>query len=421
MIDYTFKPEKEKIKLGLFIPFLAAGGAGRAVCRISELLADDYDLFLIVFDEEKIDFTYKGKIVNMDLGSIEENILKKLLRSLKRVRALKKIKKQFALDVVISFLDISNICNILSRTKSCRTVTSVRGNIYGYKADGLTDSIKKAVLSMIYRKSDLIIAVSKLIRKNLIRTFALREDRVITIYNPFDGRQIKNAAKLDIDITTKNFIKEKTVVLAVGQFVFAKGFWHLIKAFKQVSDAIPDAVLVICGEGDQKSKIERLIKDLHLDGRVILPGYRKNIFAYMNAADIFVLSSITEGFPNVLVEAMTCGLPVIAADCASGPREIIMPDTPIDESVTDIIKADYGILVPKMVPEENWDAGRMDETDYKLGEAMVTLLSDEALRMHYRNVSIKRAGFFDNETCRKAYVGAINQIINTDISKVTNV
>lgn len=403
--------QNKHVKLGMFIPFLAKGGAGRAVSRISELLADDFELYIILFDESKIDFEYRGTIIDMNLRSVDENLIRKLIRSIKRVRALKAIKKKYKLDVVISFLDIANICNVLTRSKACKAIVSVRGSILNYKADGITDAIKKQILKRLYRRSDRVITVSKVLRQELIKRFSLPQDSVITIYNPFDQARIREQAEQEIGEDTKNFIHEKMVLITAGQFVFAKGYWHLLKAFKTVNNKMPDTVLLICGEGEQEYKIKQLINDLSLQDNVKILGFQKNLFSYMNVSDAYVLSSVTEGFPNVLVEAMACGLPVVAADCVSGPREILIDEPRLDETVSDVYRADYGILTAPLSPLENWDSTQTEECEAHLASAVELLLGDEALLEHYSQMSKLRCAVFNNEACKKAYTQAVSELI----------
>lgn len=112
-------------------------------------------------------------------------------------------------------------------------------------------------------------------------------------------------------------------ILAVGKLTEQKGFDLLIKAFEQVCDTHPEWTLTILGEGDMRVELEELCTDLQISDRVFMPGTVKNIDAHLRKADIFALSSRYEGFPVTLCEAMACGVPVIATDCLSGPREIV--------------------------------------------------------------------------------------------------
>ena len=116
--------------------------------------------------------------------------------------------------------------------------------------------------------------------------------------------------------------KEKRVI-AAGRLVFQKNFSSLIRAWKQVAEIHPDWILEIYGEGGLKIELESLITELDLKKNVFLKGKTTDIFRAMSNSSIYVLSSIYEGLPLVILEAMSCGLPVISYACPCGPKDII--------------------------------------------------------------------------------------------------
>lgn len=150
---------------------------------------------------------------------------------------------------------------------------------------------------------------------------------------------------------------DEPVVVAAGRYAPEKGYDRLIDAFALVAGEHPDWVLKIFGHGPLQARLEAQVEALGLTGRVLLPGLADDIEAELRAASVFALSSIHEGLPMALAEAMACGVPCVAFDCAPGVREI----------VTDGVD---GIVVPP----RNVEA---------LARGLSRLMGDQALRRRY--------------------------------------
>jgi len=159
---------------------------------------------------------------------------------------------------------------------------------------------------------------------------------------------------MGIEFEISNYSKRK-IILAVGRLEPQKGFQSLINAFFMISKTHTDFDLLIAGEGSQRQILEKTIKILKLEERVHLPGSLSNIGTCYLSANIFVLSSQFEGYPNALLEAMASGLPSISFDCPTGPAEIIND-------------GENGILVPLKAGEKG------------LAEALLRVIEDDNLR-----------------------------------------
>lgn len=230
-------------------------------------------------------------------------------------------------------------------------------------------------LMSYYRYADSFVGVSEGVSAGL-RRMGLPPGRVHTIYNPtltddvFTLAAERPAHKWLCDKQTK-------VILGAGRFTGQKGFETLIGAFRTVLNHL-ECRLIIIGEGPDRGKLERLVKDLRLTEYVDLPGFARNPYSYMKNADLYVLSSRYEGLGCTLVEAAALGTPVVSTDCPSGPSEILNG-------------GEYGALVPVGDPNA-------------LAEAMV----DSLMRPRDTNAAARWVReMFSVETAAEKYLGLL--------------
>ena len=153
--------------------------------------------------------------------------------------------------------------------------------------------------------------------------------------------------------------------------------------------------ILFIGEGEERVNLENYAKKLNINHRVHFLGQVESPFAYLKRCDLFVSCSESEGFPNVIVEALACGIPVISTDCISGPREILAPKSNlIIQLKNDIELAEFGILVPIGKPD-------------KIAEAILKLLNNCKIYQHYCSVGPKRAKDFDVNIIVEKYKNAM--------------
>lgn len=182
-----------------------------------------------------------------------------------------------------------------------------------------------------YPWADGIVAVSSGVADDLARVTGLRRDQISVIYNPVVSDALAERASQPVDHPWFA-AGQPPVILAVGRLAPQKDFPTLLRAFAQ-GRSQHGANLMLLGEGDERPRLEQLVDRLGIRAHVQMPGFVDNPLSCMARAAVFVMSSVHEGLPTVLVEALACGTPVVSTDCPSGPAEILR-------------NGEYGMLVP---------------------------------------------------------------------------
>ena len=302
----------KKIKLYIFHPYSRIGGADLSLSRlINNLDKRKYSITFITLEKPSISLYLKSKI---EIYIIKK---KRAIYSIFELRNIVKTKtNQYSKIIFISNQHFANIISVMALCgiKTAKLILIERNNpIELDYSDKLKDKIIKILIKITYRFSDSIISISKELGKDLEK---LCNKKVTTIYNPaFD----KNIFKL----ATKKIIKKNSkIILNVARFEKQKNHIMLLESFKDIQDIV-DAKLLLVGYGSEKKKIIEYIKKNNLKKRVTLISNNKNVYSYYKIADLFVLSSIYEGFGNVLVEAGMFKVPIISTNCKSGPKEIL--------------------------------------------------------------------------------------------------
>lgn len=315
--------------IAIFIPTMVGGGAEMSMLRLANSLAGrKYHLDLVLSKAKGSNLPKVSKQVNI----VDFNAPRVLLCLPALVRYLRREKP----DVLFSNLDYANIIAVWARRIAG---TKTRLVIYEHNTMSMTSHharqwrqrLVPQFVKRFYPWADDIICVSGGVAKDLSEVSGIPMQRIKVIYNPVVTPELTEKAK---DRPHHPWFEagQPPVLLAVGRLTHQKDFPTLIQAFALVRETCP-ARLMILGEGPDRPQLEVLIKDLHLEEDVSLPGFVDNPYAFMSNASLFILSSRWEGLPTVLIEALSCGVPVIATDCPSGPREILA-------------EGRYGALVP---------------------------------------------------------------------------
>ena len=208
-----------------------------------------------------------------------------------------------------------------------RTPTRIVGQIHTTASAALANGkqLKKRLwmrqTRRYYGMTDLMIGVSKGVADDIRQMARLPTERVVAIHNPIITPELAQLAAEPVDHPWFT-AHDRPIIISAGRLTRQKDFPTLLRAFALLRGQ-RHCRLVILGEGKDRARLEALADELGIAADVALPGHVDNPFAWMAAADLFVLSSIWEGFGNVLAEALAVGAPVVATDCPSGPREIL--------------------------------------------------------------------------------------------------
>ena len=370
---------------------LSFGGAERVATNLATYLSKTYEVILVVIDGSNN--TYGTTVETIDLGLSIKNKGSRVDWYRQLISKVNKIKKERNITHTISFLSEPDLANALTG-KHSKTIVSVRNK----QSALVKGNIKKIRDKILFSKVDDIVALSQMVKHDLVKNYNVDESKVKVIYNTCDKEAIKRkVAESDLtedEITV--FESSDKVVVTAGRLSKQKGQWHLIRAFSKVVEELHDAKLVILGEGEKEEYFKTLIKELNLQKNVFLLGYKANPYVYLEKADLFAFSSLFEGLGNILLEAMACGVPIISTDCDSGPRELLHPNSNIEDTgkAQEVIYGEYGILVPVCDGNEYSANEKLTQEEVMYSQALIKLLTDKSLLSRYKEKSKERGDDF---------------------------
>jgi len=306
-------------KVAFFLPSLEGGGAERVVVNlIKEFVKREIKVELVLANTSGpylIEVSQGVKVFDLKSARVLF-ALPKLIKYLKTEKP----------DILVSSLSHANIIAILAnKLAKTRVRILVREDttlsLSSVDSVSFKTKIMPLLMKIFYRWADLIIAVSKGVKDDLVSFAKLPSHKIEVIYNPVITPELFTKAKESVDHPwfSPNSVP---IILGAGRLTKAKDFPTLLKAFALVRKEI-DSRLVILGEGEERKNLEKLAKELGIEGYLWMPGFVDNPYKYMSKASVFVLSSIYEGLPTVLIEALALGCQVVSTDCKSGPREIL--------------------------------------------------------------------------------------------------
>ena len=365
-----------KKRIAFLFAHLHKGGMQKAVSNISCALPAHFQQYVAFFGTEDPGFEYRAEMVNLDVpGDIGSGLVRKAMNFQLRRRRLQQFIDANKIDTVVSFGEAANILNSLTRRK--RTLLSVRVSI----EEGLADSgryaaLYRAMVKHLYRRADVVIPVSEALARQLGALYGVPPGIMKVIYNLYDIGKIR-ALSAEALPSGVDWIFDDPTVINVGSLIPQKGQEFLIRGFAIARRKVANLRLAIVGRGELQGRLEQLASELGVGDAVHFLGFDTNPYRYLARSRMFALTSRFEGFPNVLAEAMICGLPVIATDCKTGPREILGD-------------SEYGILLRDITPE---NAAIVED---EIAVSILRLMEPECAH-HFSEQAALRAADFSRE------------------------
>ena len=297
--------------IALYISSMRKGGAERVIANLAQYL-DEKGYHVVLVTTHKVEIEYEvPETVKRILSEPDECELQggRIRNFLTRFRKLRRIWKEEKPDAIVSFIGKNNIMAILtSLGMGIPVAVSVRGE----PGEEYYNGVLRFLARNLFRLADGVILQTKRCMEFFPK--GVRKKAII-LKNPVNPVFFREPYRGE---------REKTIV-AVGRVDENKNHEMLIQAFAGIADEFPEYRLIIYGDGDKRSDLLKLTRELKLEDRISLPGNIDNVADAIYKTRVFVLSSNTEGMPNTLIEAMISGLTVVSTDCpCGGPAELIV-------------------------------------------------------------------------------------------------
>lgn len=348
---------QNRLKILMLIPELGYGGAEKSFIRLANYLNNYHNVTIAVFrNKYQIDgYSSERDEIDINIYEIDDKKLNTVNRWKNRFTKLKELKNKN--DVCISFLTGTNILNAVTPSK-CKVITSMRGSrIYDPNMSAFQKSIySKLIDPLTYLLSVKVVSISKGLTYEISKLFFFKS-KFETIEVFIDPDRYRTLANEEINHEHLNFFNNP-VITTTGRLSKEKGFESLIKIFSKVQEKIVNAKLLIIGDGPYKNELIKTCDKFNLiysdnidnNSSVIFYGFDKNPLKFYKHSKCFVLSSLTEGFSNALLESLQANKISISVNSPWGPRDILSKKYFSKKAFPSnmVEKVEYGYLMPKI-------------------------------------------------------------------------
>ena len=378
-------PKKKEYTVLFFTHFLNAGGAEKVVRRlVGYINSHDFGMKArecVIFDDPDYHDEVPEPIVLKSRSKPGDPKAVRAFNVFRQILELRAVKKEIGADICISFLPGADIINVLSPVGEKRIV-SVRNK----ESFFVHNAFRKKYVRYAYDHCDRVICVSEVVRRDVIDFFGAPASKTQAILNAIEEkRDGKNAFITPISDEHRAFMDGSRIIVTAGRLNDQKGQDHLIRSFAHLISrgGYDDCKLMIMGKGELLEDLKNLAGKLGIVDRVLFTGSIHGPEEYLKASTVFVLSSYIEGIPNVILEAMQCGLPCISTEC--GSRELLAPDTDCLAATDTVDTAEYGILIPICKEHSSIVDTEITDDEILMADAIAKMLDDDKLRTGYIN------------------------------------
>lgn len=376
--------KNNKAKLSIFVYSLGGGGAEKAAIELIVGLNKNFDIKLLLFSDI-VKYKLPDNIAYEVLDSFDfyDNPIKKLLKLPWLAYKYAAFCKKHDINISLSLLSRPNIISVASRFfgNKAEIVLSEHSTLSHYYGNSVPEIVMKKIISVLYKKSNKIIAVSNGAKSDMVENFSVSSEKIHVLHNPIDINLIVSRSHEAVKIDMSKF-----TFITCGRLIKSKNVEMVILAFAKQQDL--NTQLIILGEGEQEQELKEICEKYAISERVFFLGFTQNPYAYFSKSSVFVFGSNLEALPTVLIEALACNLPIISTDCPSGPSEILCDDNAF---FADGIKyAKYGLLV------------KVGDTS-SFSNAMKIMSENTILRENFSKIAYQRAIDFEKEKIFEKY------------------
>ena len=379
--------KKKNHNIAILIPGLNGGGAEKVAALLSIYFEKrGWNVYYFV-DQRKRgeEYFHKGKVIQV-LPECENRILVHSTNLfyqfhdlLVKGRVIKTLKRQYQIDIAISFMDEYNLLNVLSKRKEKVILRICDIMSLSGVAESVNMNFPHRVIGYFYNKADKIVVMSEFGKRDMIKNYHILPEKLIKISNPLNERT-KTAKKENED-----WGYGSKVILAMGRVVEIKQHEQLIKIMPYVLERCNNAKLLIVGasHGSHSESLKKLVADLKLEKVVCFTGHQTNVNYYYQNSRVFALVSKSEGYPNVMIEALAEGIPVVAADCPGAAREILGYEQA--QEINTAMECKNGVLVPEL-RDVALDAEKpLTQSQRILADAILKVLTQDSFYNKYKD------------------------------------